>query len=163
MQQYADIYLLLNYSTYFGRSSRPSSAVHKTVVALSGTDSMILTPRPNYPRERTPIPIWYETGWEIEQIWTFRGRNKSNASACWSVAFEITYNTTLLWHFTAICFRWFVLITFVFRNEETFCFPEKQHKSYHWICLWCLDIIFLSVLKYFQRKFVYSSGSLLTR
>jgi len=41
MQQYADIYLLLNYSTCFGRPSRPSSAVHKTVVAASGTDHTI--------------------------------------------------------------------------------------------------------------------------
>ena len=38
MQQYADIYLLLNYSTCFGRPSRPSSGVHKTAVAASGTD-----------------------------------------------------------------------------------------------------------------------------
>jgi len=38
MQQYADIYLLINYSTRFGRPSRPSSEVHKTVVAASGTD-----------------------------------------------------------------------------------------------------------------------------
>jgi len=37
MQQYVDIYLLLNYSTCFGRPSRPSSGVHKTVVATSGT------------------------------------------------------------------------------------------------------------------------------
>jgi len=37
MQQYADIYLLLNYSTCFGRSSRPLSGVHKTVVAACGT------------------------------------------------------------------------------------------------------------------------------
>ena len=35
MQQYADIYLLLNYSTYFGHPSRPSSGVYKTVVAAS--------------------------------------------------------------------------------------------------------------------------------
>jgi len=41
MQQYADIYLLLNYSTCFGRLSRPSSGVHKTVVAASGTDHNI--------------------------------------------------------------------------------------------------------------------------
>jgi len=41
MQEYADIYLLLNYSTYFGRPSRPSSGVHKTVVAASGTDHTI--------------------------------------------------------------------------------------------------------------------------
>jgi len=34
MQQYADIYLLLNYSTCFGRPSRPSSAVHKTRCSL---------------------------------------------------------------------------------------------------------------------------------
>ena len=40
MQQCADIYLLLNYSTCFGRPSRPSS-VHKTVVATSGTDHTI--------------------------------------------------------------------------------------------------------------------------
>ena len=36
MQQYADIYLLLNYPTCFGRPSHPSSGVHKTVVAASG-------------------------------------------------------------------------------------------------------------------------------
>jgi len=41
MQQYADIYLLLNYSTCFGRPSRPSSGVHKTLVAVSGTDHTI--------------------------------------------------------------------------------------------------------------------------
>jgi len=41
MQQYADIYLLLNYSTCFERPSRPSSGVHKTVVAASGTDHTI--------------------------------------------------------------------------------------------------------------------------
>ena len=34
MQQYADIYLLLNYSTCFGRPSRPSSGVHKTLVQI---------------------------------------------------------------------------------------------------------------------------------
>jgi len=41
MQLYADIYLLLNYSTCFGRPSRPSSGVHKSVVAASGTDHTI--------------------------------------------------------------------------------------------------------------------------
>jgi len=41
MQQYADNYLLLNYSTCFGRPPRPSSGVHKTVVAASGTDHTI--------------------------------------------------------------------------------------------------------------------------
>jgi len=37
MQQYAGIYLLQNYSTCFGRPSRPSSGVQKTVTAASGT------------------------------------------------------------------------------------------------------------------------------
>jgi len=37
MQQDADIYLLLNYSTCFGRPSCLSSGVHKSVVAASGT------------------------------------------------------------------------------------------------------------------------------
>jgi hypothetical protein len=41
MQKYADIYLLLNYSTCFGRPSRPSSGVHKTFVAASGADRSI--------------------------------------------------------------------------------------------------------------------------
>jgi len=41
MQQYADIYLLLNYSTCFVRPSRPSSGVHMTVVAAYGTDHTI--------------------------------------------------------------------------------------------------------------------------
>jgi len=41
MQQYADMYLLLNYSTCFGRPPRPSSGIHKSVVAASGTDHNI--------------------------------------------------------------------------------------------------------------------------
>ena len=45
MQLYADIYLLLNYSTCFGRPSHPSSGVHKTVVAASGTDHTIWVAR----------------------------------------------------------------------------------------------------------------------
>ena len=40
-QQYAVIYLLLNYCTCFGRPSRPSSAVHKAAVAASGTDHTV--------------------------------------------------------------------------------------------------------------------------
>jgi len=41
MQQYADIYLQLNYSTCFGRPSRPSSGVHKTLIAASGADHTV--------------------------------------------------------------------------------------------------------------------------
>ena len=37
MQQYAGIYLLQVYPTCFGRPSRPSSGVQKTVTAASGT------------------------------------------------------------------------------------------------------------------------------
>ena len=41
MQQYAGIYLLQNSSTYFGCPSHPSSGVHKTVTAASGTGHSI--------------------------------------------------------------------------------------------------------------------------
>jgi len=41
MLQYTDIYLLLNYYTCFGRPPRPSSGIHKTVVAASGTEHSI--------------------------------------------------------------------------------------------------------------------------
>jgi len=41
MQQYADIYLLLNHSTCFGCQSQPSSGVHKTVIAASDKDHTI--------------------------------------------------------------------------------------------------------------------------
>ena len=54
MQQYADIYLLLNYSTCFGLPSRPSSGVHKTVVATSGTDHT----------------IWEASFFKRDQIWS---------------------------------------------------------------------------------------------
>ena len=41
MQQYAGIYLLQNYSTSFGCPSHPSSGIHKTVTAASGTGHSI--------------------------------------------------------------------------------------------------------------------------
>ena len=41
MQQYAGIYLLQVYSTCFGRPSRPSSGVQKTVTAASGTSTFL--------------------------------------------------------------------------------------------------------------------------
>jgi len=37
IQQYAGLYLLQNYSTCFGCLSHPSSGVHQTVTATSGT------------------------------------------------------------------------------------------------------------------------------
>ena len=41
MQQYAGIYLLQNYATCFGSPSHPSSGVHKTLTAASGTGHSI--------------------------------------------------------------------------------------------------------------------------
>ena len=41
MQLYADIYLLLNYSTCFGLPSRPLLEVHETVVAAAGAGHTI--------------------------------------------------------------------------------------------------------------------------
>jgi len=58
MQQYADISLLLNYSTCFGRPSRPSSGVHKTVVAASGTDHTIWLGTVSDTDGPKPVFIW---------------------------------------------------------------------------------------------------------
>ena len=41
MEQYAGVYLLQNYSTCFGCLSHPSSGVHQTVTADSGTDHSV--------------------------------------------------------------------------------------------------------------------------
>ena len=54
MQQYASTYFLENYCTYFGCLSHPSSGVHKTVTADSGTGHItyqgnnLLPAWPNY-------------------------------------------------------------------------------------------------------------------
>ena len=42
MQLYSGIYLLQNHSTCFGCPSHPSSGVHKTVTAASGTATTFL-------------------------------------------------------------------------------------------------------------------------
>ena len=56
MQQYAGIYLLQNYSTCFGCPSHPSSGVHKTVTAASGTGHSV---RATTYRQRGLIrPCW---------------------------------------------------------------------------------------------------------
>jgi len=44
MQQHAGIYLMQIYSTCFGCPSHPSSGIHKTVTATSGTDHSIYRP-----------------------------------------------------------------------------------------------------------------------
>ena len=51
MQQYAGVYVLQNYSTCFGCPSHPSSGVHKTVTAASGTGHI------TYPGNNLP-PAW---------------------------------------------------------------------------------------------------------
>jgi len=63
MQQYAYIYLLLNYSTCFGHPSRPSSGVHKTVVAASDTDHTIWEAsflKRDQIRKLALLPRWYD-------------------------------------------------------------------------------------------------------
>ena len=54
MQQHADIYLLLNYSTCFGRPTRPSSGVRKTVVAASGPAVTTISCTPDEGRNGRP-------------------------------------------------------------------------------------------------------------
>ena len=57
MQQYADIYLLLNYCTCFGCLPHPSSGVHKTVTAASGTGHNIGTAT-SLQRGQVGTPPW---------------------------------------------------------------------------------------------------------
>ena len=66
MQQYTDIYLLLNYSTCFGRPSRPSSGVHKTVDAASGTDHT----------------MWGASFFKRDQIRTFEAAYSPHSMIC---------------------------------------------------------------------------------
>ena len=62
MQQYAGIYLLQNYSTCFGCPSHPSSGVHKTVTAASGTGHSICNFAVNkYPHTVASCSIWLIT------------------------------------------------------------------------------------------------------
>ena len=60
IQQYAGIYLLQNLSTFFGCPSHPSSGVHKTVTAASGTGHSIwavtFLQRGQWPRWRKIVP-----------------------------------------------------------------------------------------------------------
>jgi len=78
MQQYADIYLLLNYYTCFGRPSRPSSGVNKTVVAASGTDHTIWGAS-FFKRNqiRTPCLVTFEEACTPDSMICTRGCNYS--------------------------------------------------------------------------------------
>jgi len=65
MQQYAGIYLLQNHSTCFGCSWNPSSGVHKTVTAASGTGNSVWT---KTFFQRGPIrPLWRKV--VLQTIW----------------------------------------------------------------------------------------------
>ena len=68
MQEYADIYLLLNYSTCFGRPSRPSSGVYKIVFAASGTD----------------LNIWEATFFKRDQVRSVKCKGKAVQLQAWS-------------------------------------------------------------------------------
>ena len=59
MQQYAGIYLLQIHSTRFGCPLYPSSGVHKSVTAASGTATTFLQ-RGHRPRWRKVLLIYYE-------------------------------------------------------------------------------------------------------
>ena len=69
MQLNADIYLLLNYSTCFGLPSYPSSGVHKTVVAASGTDHTIWEASFFKRNQISPYLVTFE---EAREYWNFK-------------------------------------------------------------------------------------------
>jgi len=70
MQLNADMYLLVNYSTCFGRSSYPSSGVHKTVVVASGIDHTIWEASFF---KRDQIRTGLVTFEEAREYWNFKG------------------------------------------------------------------------------------------
>ena len=55
MQQYAGVYLLQNYSTCFGCPSHPSSGVHQTATAASGTGHIMC-------QSNNLLPAWPNLG-----------------------------------------------------------------------------------------------------
>jgi len=59
MQQYEGVYLLQNYSTCFGCLSHPSSEIHQTVTAASGTSHSVraTTFRQAWPRWRNVVAL----------------------------------------------------------------------------------------------------------
>jgi len=57
MQKYAGIYLLQNHSTCFRRPSHPSSGVHKSVTAASGTATTFLQRGQIWPRWRKVVAV----------------------------------------------------------------------------------------------------------
>jgi len=78
MQQYADIYLLLNYYTCFGCPLRPSSGVHKSVVAASGTDHTIWGASFfKCDQIRTPYLVTFEEACSPDSMICTRGCNYS--------------------------------------------------------------------------------------
>ena len=95
IQLYADIYILLNYSTCFGRPTRPSSEVHKTVVAASGTDHTVwgasLFPKYYELYQRLQLQfyiLWYRSYYQ---------GNKLAPQIVWSVP-ELQLQFYVLWY-----------------------------------------------------------------
>ena len=80
MQQYAVIYVLQNHSTCFGCPSHPSSGVHKTVTAASGTGHITYL-RNNFP------PTWptLEEGCRSDTMTCTRGCSYSFMDSWWWV------------------------------------------------------------------------------
>jgi len=97
MQLYADIYLLLNYSTCFGRPLRPSSGVHNTVVAASGTDHT----------------IWRVSFLKRDQISPYLVVTKKEASATRNILLCIQCLACELYAWTAVTALWFGKATFL--------------------------------------------------
>ena len=81
MQHYADMCLLLNYFPCFRRPSRPTSEVHTTVFATSGTDHTIW----GTSFLRRPYLVIFEEDYSADSMICTRGCNYS-FMYCWSWA-----------------------------------------------------------------------------
>ena len=135
MQLYADIYLLLNYSTCFGRPSHPSSGVHKTVVAASGTDHTIWVARQYdlYQRLQLQFQVLVMTGaMDARNYQSNLAVNKylHTAASCWipstkSSACSSHYLPRLKYLFQRPILQHTKTVTISFRTSGNFPHPSS--------------------------------------
>jgi len=92
MQLYGNIYLLLNYSTCFGRPSHPSSGVHKTAVAASGTEHNFLGSKLLQVKKLASqiVMICTRSGWSLWYKSQLSGKQASSSEeACFPDSYDL--------------------------------------------------------------------------
>ena len=144
MQHYAGIYLLQNHSTCFGCPSHPSSGVHKTVTAASGTGHSIwattFLQRGQWPHWRKvvaqtlwPVPeaavsfmySWWWVRWTPKTCSDFAvNKFLHNVASCWILLIYQHFN---FYDIILLCFTEYSVtksLTLKVNYWLQQCFPE---------------------------------------